>query len=69
MNFGLDLDHMELASLSLIEVVHEFCDEGELFEGGGEDGVLAEVYLVLVYLKTLTCLEQCEGASISALFL
>jgi hypothetical protein len=53
---------MELPTLSFVEVVHEFCDEGELFEGGGEDGVLAEVYLVLVDLEAFAGLEEGEGA-------
>lgn len=53
---------MELSALSFVEVVHEFSDECELFEGGGEDGILAEVYLVLVDLEAFTGLEESEGA-------
>lgn len=46
--FGFDFEEMELALLGFSEVVHEFSEEGELFEGGGEDGILAEVDLVFI---------------------
>lgn len=58
MHLGLDLDHMELSSLSLIEVIHQLSDEGELLERRCEDGVLAEVYLVFVDLQALMGLEE-----------
>ena len=63
MDLGPDLDHMELSALSFIEVVHEFGYQCELLERGGEDGVFAEIYLVLVYLEAFTGLEECEGAA------
>lgn len=53
---------MELASLCLFEIVHKLSDERELLEGGGEDGVLAEINLVFVDLEALARLEYRESA-------
>lgn len=61
-NLGSYLDHMELASLCLFEIVHKLGDERELLEGGGEDGILAEINLVFVDLEALARLEYRESA-------
>jgi len=61
-NLGPYLDHMELPSLCLFEIVHKLGDERELLERGGEDGVLAEIYLAFVDLEALARLEHCESA-------
>ena len=48
LHLDLHLEEVKLFPLGLAEVVEEFYVDGELFEGGGEDGVLAEVDLVFV---------------------
>ena len=52
-SFGFDFDHVEVPLLGFGEVVEEFDIEGELLEGGGEDGVLAEVDSGFVDLQAL----------------
>lgn len=69
---GVDSDskfeEVELAALCIPKVVEELCENGELFVGRGEDGVLAEVHFVFIEFKTLACMEQGKTFGLTFIF-
>jgi hypothetical protein len=49
---------MKLSPLSFIEVIHQFSNQCELFERRGEDGILAKVDFIFVYLQAFMSLKE-----------
>jgi len=61
MDLCFDLEQVEFPFLSFPKVVHQFGNERELLETGGEDGVLAKVDLVLVQLQAFGSVDEDES--------
>lgn len=59
---------MKLPPLTLPEIVHELCDQGQLLVRGGEDGVLAKVDFVFIDFKALVGVENGEAFGLCSLF-
>lgn len=52
---------MELLPLTFPEVVKKLDEDGELFMGGGEDRILAEVDFIFIQFEALAGMKDGEG--------
>lgn len=59
---------MEFSALCFGEIVEEIGNDWELFVGGGEDGIFAEVDFVFVEFEALACVEKGEAFWLDFIF-